>query len=312
MDLELEGCAAIVGGASSGMGRACAMALAAEGCNVALFARREELLDEAVAEIDAMGTGASGLALPGDSTDADAIREAVERTEQRFGRLDIVVNNTGGPPAGGFEDFDDDAWRAAWELTLMSALRLTRHALPALRRSGRGRVVNITSSAVKEPNDGLLLSNVYRPGVTGWAKSLSQDEGPNGITVNSVAPGYIDTDRMKKIYASGADPEGDRRTDEEAIPARRFGQPEEIADAVVFLCSARAAYVNGITLLIDGGLAKGLLSRAGAWTDARSSSPADRPAWAVPCPSPSRPRARTWSSATFARSRARGAPRPWS
>ena len=236
------------------------MALAGEGCNVTLFARRRELLDEAVAEIEGLGTGAEALAVAGDSTDPAALAAAVNETIERFGRIDIVVNNTGGPPAGGFEDFDDEGWRAAWELTLMSTLRLTRLALPELRKSGRGRVVNITSSAVKEPNDGLLLSNVYRPGVTGWAKSLSQDEGPNGITVNSIAPGYIDTERMQRIYASADDPAGARATDEAAIPARRFGEPAEIGDAVAFLCSTRAAYVNGITLLIDGGLAKGLLS----------------------------------------------------
>jgi NAD(P)-dependent dehydrogenase (short-subunit alcohol dehydrogenase family) len=178
MDLGLEGCVAIVGGSSSGMGRACALALAREGCNVTLFARREELLDEAAAEIGALGSGAQALAVTGDATDTEALRTVVERTLQRFGRLDVLVNNTGGPSAGTFEDFDDDDWREAWELTLMSTLRLTRFALPALRESGRGRIVNITSSAVKEPIQGLLLSNTYRPGVIGWAKTLSQDEAP--------------------------------------------------------------------------------------------------------------------------------------
>jgi 3-oxoacyl-[acyl-carrier protein] reductase len=242
------------------MGRACAMALAGEGCNVTLFARRDALLEAAVVAIDALSNGASGLAIAADSTDPQAMGEIVDRTLERFGRLDILVNNTGGPPAGGFDDFDDEQWRAAWELTLMSTLRLTRLALPALRRSGRGRIVNITSSAVKEPNEGLILSNTYRPGVIGWAKTLSQVEAPNGITVNSIAPGYIDTERLQSIYALGDDPDGDRRRDAAAIPAGRFGDPAEIGDAVAFLCSARAAYINGITLLIDGGLAKGLLS----------------------------------------------------
>lgn len=260
MNLELEGCAAIVGGASSGIGRACALALAGEGCNVTLFARRQQPMDEALGEIAALGTGATGLAIAGDSTDPEAIRAVVDRTLARFGRLDIVVNNTGGPPAGGFDDFDDEQWRAAWELTLMSALRLTRLALPALRESGRGRVVNITSSTVKEPDPSLLLSNTYRPGVIGWAKTLSQHEGPNGITVNSIAPGFIDTERMKHLYAGGGDPAGARREDEATIPARRFGRPEEIGDVVAFLCSARAAYITGTTLLVDGGLARGLLS----------------------------------------------------
>ena len=260
MDLGLKSCVAIVGGASSGMGHASALALAREGCNVTLFARRAELLEQAVAEIAELGSGAEALAVTGDSTDPADLQAVVDRTLARFGRIDIVVNNTGGPPAGGFEDFDDDGWRAAWELTLMSTLRLTRLALPELRKSGRGRVVNITSSAVKEPSEGLLLSNVYRPGVIGWAKTLSQDEGPNGITVNSIAPGFIDTERMKNLYASGDDPAAARASDEAAIPARRFGEPGEIGAAVAFLCSSQAAYISGITVLVDGGLAKGLLS----------------------------------------------------
>jgi 3-oxoacyl-[acyl-carrier protein] reductase len=260
MDLGLKGCTAIVSGASSGMGRAAAMALAAEGCNVAVFARRSDLLDEVVAAVDALPGQARGLAVPGDSTAPDDLAHLVEVTRGQFGRVDILVNNTGGPPAGGFEQFGDDDWRAAWELTLMSTIRLTRLALPALRESGRGRIVTITSSAVKEPNDGLLLSNAFRPAVTGWSKTLSQDEAHHGITVNCIAPGYIDTERMQRIYASGDDPEGDRRRDAEAIPAGRFAEPSEVGDAVAFLCSTRAAYINGITLLIDGGLAKGLLS----------------------------------------------------
>jgi 3-oxoacyl-[acyl-carrier protein] reductase len=225
-----------------------------------VFARRGEMLDEAVAAIDGLPGPARGLAVSGDATDAGDLARLVDATLERFGRLDVLVNNTGGPPAGGFEQFGDDDWRAAWELTLMSTIRLTRLALPSLRESGRGRVVTITSSAVKEPNDGLLLSNAYRPAVTGWSKTLSQDEARHGITVNCIAPGYIDTERMKRIYAAGEDPEGDRRRDAEAIPAGRFAEPSEIGDAVAFLCSTRAAYINGITLLVDGGLAKGLLS----------------------------------------------------
>jgi 3-oxoacyl-[acyl-carrier protein] reductase len=240
------------------MGRAVAEALAAEGAGVVLFARRADLLEEAAAGIE--GAGGRALAVPGDSRSDGDLRRAVEASVERFGRLDVVVNNTGGPPAGGFEEFGDEDWLAAFELTMLSALRLTRHALPHLRRSGRGRIVNITSSAVKEPNEGLLLSNGIRPGVTGWAKTLSQDEGRHGITVNNIAPGYIDTERMASLYASGADPEGDRRRDEELIPARRFGRPEEIGAVAAFLCSEQAAYLNGITVLVDGGLARGLLS----------------------------------------------------
>lgn len=272
MDLGLSGCAAIVGGSSSGMGRAIARRLASEGCHVALFARRAEVLEEAVMEIGGRGGGEGGagagsdasggraIAVVGDSGRPQDLARAVEDTTRAFGRLDIVINNTGGPPAGDFGDLDDQAWQAGFELTLLSAIRLTRLALPELRRSGRGRVVNITSMAVKEVNDGLLLSNGLRPAVTGWAKHLSREEGPNGITVNSIAPGFIDTERLRYLYSTEPDPDAARARDAETIPLRRFGSPDEIAAAAAFLCSTEAAYITGVTLLVDGGLARGLLS----------------------------------------------------
>jgi 3-oxoacyl-[acyl-carrier protein] reductase len=260
MDLGLQGCSAIVGGASSGMGLAIARALAAEGSDVTLFARREENLAAEAKRIEADFPGAGALPVAGDSTDRDALDGVVSAAVERFGRLDIVVNNTGGPPAGDFGDFGDDDWQNAYELTFLSAIRLTRAALPALRDSGRGRVVNLTSSTVKELADGLLLSNATRPSVTGWAKHLSREEGPNGITVNCVAPGYIDTDRLKYLYSLGDDPEAARRDDAAAIPAGRFGRPEEIGATVAFLCSRHADYISGVTVLVDGGLARGLLS----------------------------------------------------
>jgi 3-oxoacyl-[acyl-carrier protein] reductase len=259
MDLGLDGCAAIVGGASSGMGRAVAERLIGEGAGVLLFARRADVLEQAAAELSASGPGRA-IAVAGDATRQADLARAVDEAQQAFGRIDIVINNTGGPPAGDFGDLDDEAWQAGFELTLLSALRLTRLALPMLRSSGRGRVVNITSMAVKEINDGLLLSNALRPGVTGWAKHLSREEGPNGITVNSIAPGYIDTERLRYLYSSESDPEAARARDAETIPLRRFGSPEEIAAAAAFLCSTEAAYISGVTLLVDGGLARGLLS----------------------------------------------------
>ena len=260
MDLGLRGCAAVVAGASSGMGRAVARRLAEEGCDVTLFARRPEQLDDAVAEIAALTDGGRAHAVAGDSTVPADLTRTIEETMREFGRIDIVVNNTGGPPAGDFGDFDDEGWQRGFELTLLSAIRLTRLALPALRQSGRGRVVNLTSMAVKEINDGLLLSNALRPAVTGWAKHLSREEGPHGVTVNSIAPGYIDTDRLRYLYSTGSDPASDRRRDEQSIPLRRFGAPEEIASAAAFLCSTEAAYITGVTLLVDGGLTRGLLS----------------------------------------------------
>ena len=259
MDYGLTGTVAIVGGSSSGMGRATARALAAEGCRVVLYARRGELLSEVAEQISAE-TGTETLAAPADATDHGSLDLVVERALEGFGRLDILVNNAGGPPAGDYESFSDADWQAAYELTLLSALRITRRALPALRESGRGRIVNLTSSAVKETNDGLLLSNTFRPGVIGWAKAISRDEARHGITVNSIAPGYIATERLVHLYSSEDDPDAAMRRDADTIPAGRFGDPDEIAAAVAFLCSTGAAYINGITLLVDGGLARGLLS----------------------------------------------------
>jgi 3-oxoacyl-[acyl-carrier protein] reductase len=259
VDYGLTGTVAIVGGSSSGMGEATARALAAEGCRVVLYARRGELLEEVARRI-AAETGTETLAAPADATDHAALDLVVERALERFGRLDILVNNAGGPPACGYESFSDADWQAAYELTLLSALRITRRALPALRESGRGRIVNLTSSAVKETNDGLLLSNTFRPGVIGWAKAISRDEARHGITVNSIAPGYIATERLVQLYSSEDDPDAAMKCDAETIPAGRFGDPDEIAAAVAFLCSTGAAYINGTTLLVDGGLARGLLS----------------------------------------------------
>jgi 3-oxoacyl-[acyl-carrier protein] reductase len=260
LDFELAGCAAVVGGASGGMGRAVATALALEGCSVALFARRQETLAEAASEINAACGDERAIAIAGDATVPADLDRCVDEALARFGRLDVVVNNTGGPPGGGFDALADDDWQAAFELTFQSALRLTRRALPSLRASGRGRIVTLTSSAVKEQAEGLLLTNALRPAVTGWAKDLSRAEGRNGITVNCVAPGFCDTDRLKYLYSLEDEPDAARRRDEQAIPVGRFAAPEEMAAAVAFLCSAQAAYITGITLLIDGGLARGLLS----------------------------------------------------
>jgi 3-oxoacyl-[acyl-carrier protein] reductase len=258
VDPGLAGCVAIVGGSSSGLGRATAAALAAEGCRVSLFARRADELESARASIEA--AGGEALATVGDSSDAGALQRLVDATRERFGRIDVLVNNTGGPPAGAAGATDDAALQAAFELTLLSSIRLTRLCLPELRASGRGRVVTITASNVLEPSPGLALSNTMRAGVTAWAKTLAREEGPHGVTVNHVAPGYIDTDRLRYLYGEGPEADAARAADAETIPARRFGRPEEIAATVVFLASAGAAYISGTTILVDGGLAQGLLS----------------------------------------------------
>lgn len=258
MNLGLTGCAAFVSGASSGLGLATARALAAEGCSVALFARRRDRLEEEARQIESDFPGVRALALPGDFVERVAIEDAMIEATTAFGRLDVLVNNTGKPASGGFDDLDDDDWARGYELVFLPALRATRVALPALRASGRGRIVNITSSLVKEPSPDLLLSSSLRPGIIGWAKALSRVEAESGITVNSVAPGFIATERLRSHYAGG-DRAAARQQEESRIPLRRFGTSEEVGATVTYLCSVQASYITGATILVDGGLGRGLL-----------------------------------------------------
>ena len=252
MDLGLERTAAIVCGASSGMGLAISRALAAEGCDVTMVARDPAKLDAAAASVP------GAVASAGDVRDQGAIERAVRATIDRRGRLDILINNAGGPPAGTFDEVPAEAWAEAFELSLNSAVRWARLALPHLRESGRGRIVNITSWSVREPIPHLMLSNAIRPGVVGWAKTLSREVARDGITVNTVAPGKIDTERMKELWERQPDPESARARDEQSIPAGRLGTPDEIAAAVTFLCSVQAAYVSGVVLPVDGGALQGI------------------------------------------------------
>jgi 3-oxoacyl-[acyl-carrier protein] reductase len=252
MDLGLEGTAAIVGGASAGMGFAIAEALAAEGCSVTMCARGEGRLEEAAARIP----GAIGIA--GDVRDPALLQRLVDETVAARGRLDIVVNNAGGPPPGTFESIADAAWADAFELSLRSVVRLTRLALPHLRASGRGRVVNITSWSVREPIPNLMLSNAIRPGVVGWAKALAHEVGRDGITVNTIAPGKVATGRMRELWEARPDPAAAEAEDIASIPVGRMGRPAEIAAAVAFLCSERAGYISGAVLPVDGGALRGV------------------------------------------------------
>jgi len=247
VDLGLRGRTAIVCGASSGLGLASAEALAAEGANVSMFARRRDALQRESERIGALGVRGD-VALPGD------LERLVTTTLEAFGGIDILVWNSGGPPAGKAVEIDDERLEAAFESLLLAAVRLVRLCLPYLEQSDAGRIVFITSLAAKEPTAHLALSNTIRPGVIGYAKSLARELGPKGMTVNCVAPGRIATPRLTELYGDHPPPEQLAE-----IPLGRWGEPREFGDVVCFVASERASYLNGITIGVDGGLGRGLL-----------------------------------------------------
>ncbi|MEX1254081.1 MAG: SDR family oxidoreductase [Dehalococcoidia bacterium] len=257
MELGLQGKAALVGGASRGIGKAVAIGLAREGCRVAICGRNRDTLDAAADEIRA-ATSIDVLPFVCDMSDAGDIQRFVAATVEAFGRLDVVVNNAGGPPPGAFEAHDDAAWHLALSQNLLSVARTVREALPHLRAAGGGRIINITSVAVKEPIPGLVLSNAARLGVVGLAKTLSRELGPDAITVNTVCPGLTLTDRMRELYGGRAQAQGrsldDALADEaRRIPLGRLGQPEDVAALVVFFASEPARHITGTTVQVDGG-----------------------------------------------------------
>ena len=263
MELGLRGKAAIVAAASKGLGRACARGLAAEGVRVAICARSADELARTADAIRAE-TGAEVLAVPTDVRKPEEIRVLVARTADAFGGVDILVTNAGGPPPGLFDQMTDADWQGAFELNLLSTVRMIRETLPHMRRRRWGRIVNIQSSSIKQPIDGLLLSNAIRPGVAGLTRSLVNEVSRDGITINTVCPGRILTDRSRSFLehratAAGVPFEEFVRQDEASIPVGRIGQPEDIAHVVVFLASERASYVTGVAIQVDGGMVRGLL-----------------------------------------------------
>jgi len=262
MDLGLHDKGAIVAAASKGLGKAIALGLAREGAKVAICARHEEEVRLAAREIE-VATGVEVLAVPADVTRQEDIIRLVERAALQFGRIDVLVTNAGGPPPGLFERFSDRDWEAAFNLTLLSVVRLVREVVPYMRRQGGGRIVNMTSISAKQPLPGLILSNAVRPAVVGLAKTLSQELAKDNILVNNVCPGRIATERVFKIDADVAAREGlpvaevTRRMQAD-IPLGRYGTPEEVANLVVFLASTPASYISGATIQVDGGLFRGL------------------------------------------------------
>jgi 3-oxoacyl-[acyl-carrier protein] reductase len=261
MDLGIRGKIALVLAASKGMGRACATALAREGCSIALCARDPKALAEAVFAIQ-KEANVPILQRPADVTRDEDRRAFLDETIRRFGRVDILVNNCGGPRFGSLEDLADPKdWQEAFDRSLLQVVRWTQAVVPLMK--GWGRIVNIVSTSVKQPIDGLLLSNSIRPGVIGFTKSVSRELAPRGITINSILPGSIRTDRTMELAQARAEKE--RIPIEEAlkersrdIPAGRLGEPEEIGAAAAFLCSRQAAYITGTTLTVDGGLTRSL------------------------------------------------------
>ncbi len=261
MDFGIKGHGAVVAAASKGLGRACAIALAAEGVNVAVFARDLDTLNETAAAVRAHGVQA--IAIQADVTKPDEIRQVVDRAASEFGRLDILICNAGGPPPGTFASVTEDQWELAFQLSLMSVTRLVSAALPHLRRQGGGRIINLISTSVREPIEGLILSNSIRPGVIGLAKSLSQELGPDKITVNNIITGSILTDRQRSLRERMAQQMNITVEDaikhvEKNIPLGRLGDPEELAALVAFLASRQAGYITGASIPVDGGIMKGI------------------------------------------------------
>ena len=261
MDLGLNDRVVLVTGASAGIGLATADSFRKEGARVAICSRDEAKLALAVRQLDPARSGAV-LAVPCDLTQPAGAAALVERVLREWGQVDVLVNNVGGPPPGNFAAADDVAWHKAVELTLMSAVRVTRQVLPGMQRQRWGRIVNVSSYSVKQPIEGMLLSNSIRLAVLGWAKTLANEVAADNVLVNTVCPGWTRTQRVKDIVedrARKAATDGSSIEDGIArgIPLRRLAEANEIADVIVFLASARASYVTGTALQVDGGTVQG-------------------------------------------------------
>jgi 3-oxoacyl-[acyl-carrier protein] reductase len=263
MDLGLKGRPALVGGASKGLGRAAARALLLEGAEVMIAARSKPALDQTAASL-AHETGRVPLVCAADLTRAADRERCVREAESRFGRLDILVANAGGPPTGPFEAHGDEAWELALDLSLRACVHLARLVLPGMKARRFGRIVQIASIAGLEAMDGLILSNACRPAVLGFGKALAREAAPHNVLVNSICPGIFLTDRVREIAAAQALREGipeDQALSAFAsdIPLGRPGKPEELGDLVAFLCSARNTYLTGAAIPIDGGRTRRLV-----------------------------------------------------
>jgi 3-oxoacyl-[acyl-carrier protein] reductase len=257
MDLELRGKVAIVNGSSQGIGLAIARLFASEGAGVTMTARRIERLEQSAAAVR-LDTGAKVIAVQADTRNAEDCQRVVEQTITEFGGVDILVNNGGAPPLGALDKWTDEDWDKAVDRNLMSVIRMVRNVVPSMRSRGGGRIVNITALSVRQPIVGFGLSVATWAGVIGFAKTASLELGPDNITVNTVCPGRIATERLETVNAqraagSATDAEAFKEEMRKAVPLGRVGTTDEIASVVVFLCSKRGGYVTGTTIPVDGG-----------------------------------------------------------
>jgi 3-oxoacyl-[acyl-carrier protein] reductase len=262
MDLGLEGRVALVTGSSQGIGKAIAFELSREGARVTICARNENVLREAAKDIQGK-TGNAVLPIRADLTRSDDVDRLVRAALAQLGRVDILVNNTGGPPSTDFMETSDQQWRSAYNLLLMSTINACSAVIPHMLGARWGRIINMTSFAAKQPADRLVLSNVVRAGMLGLSKSLSNELAPHGILVNAVCPGWTMTKRVEDLAKAHADaerktPEDIIRSWENQIPLKRIAQPHEIAGLVAFLASERASYITGAVIQVDGGVVRGL------------------------------------------------------
>jgi 3-oxoacyl-[acyl-carrier protein] reductase len=257
MDLKLNDKTAIVLAASKGLGKAIATALSAEGAKVVIGSRDEAELKKTVEEIKQI-TGNEIIPIRVDVSDGNDVENFIRKSANTLGPVDILVNNSGGPPFDKFENFDDSAWQKAFELTLLSFARTGRLVLPHMQKTGSGRIINIISGSVKSVLTNSVLSTSMRMGVVGMAKLMADEFGSYNITVNNVAPGMILTDRLKQTLPADANPEQALKERAKNIPLGRIGKPEELAALVTFLASGQAAYITGTTIQVDGGANRGI------------------------------------------------------
>ena len=262
MEFNLKGKTALVGGSSKGLGRACALSLAREGVNIVLCAREEEPLKKTKEEIESLGVEV--LALTGDMGNEADNKRVVQKATERFGGIDILINNSGGPKPGTFRDISEGDLDEGYESVLKYNIRMIRLCLPYMEKQGWGRIINITSVTVKEPGPNMVLSNIFRSAVVSYAKTISKELIGKGITINNIAPGYFKTDRVTRLMEARAEVEGVTVDEYEKnamaqFPHNRYMDPDELGDLACYLCSEQARSITDVTLPIDGGILNGLI-----------------------------------------------------